>query len=289
MPTPTRRPFAALLISAFLALPAIAQTDPPATPADRVVASVGGTEITLGHVAATVSLLPEQYQALPDAVLFELVTDQLIRQAALADAMAQEITPQIRAGLDNERRAFLAAAMLENLAGEEIGEEAIEAAYAERYADAAAQVEYNASHILVATREEAEELVALLADGADFATLARDHSIGPTGPQGGNLGWFGRGMMVAPFEEAVVALEPGQVSSPVETQFGWHVVKLDETRAATPPALADVRADIEATLRQERLDTAVNALVAAAGVTQPEDAPDPGLIRDMSIFEPAED
>jgi peptidyl-prolyl cis-trans isomerase C len=191
----------------------------------------------------------------------------------------------LRAGIDNERRAFLAATMLERLGGEEIGEDAIRAAYEARYAAAAAGTEYNAAHILVETREEAAEIAGLLADGADFAELARERSTGPTGPQGGDLGWFGPGMMVAPFEAAVVALEPGQVSGPVQTQFGWHVVRLNDIRAAVPPALDEVRDGIEAELRQERLQAAVAAMVAEAGVTRPDAAPDPALIRDMSIFD----
>jgi peptidyl-prolyl cis-trans isomerase C len=179
--------------------------------------------------------------------------------------------------------------MLERLGAADISEEAIEAAFAARYADAAAQTEYNASHILVETREEAEDLLAELANGAEFAELARDRSIGPTAARGGNLGWFGRGMMVAPFEEAVVALRPGEVSEPVQTQFGWHVIMLDDTRNAAPPALEDVRAELVDALRARQLDAAVADLVDQAGVTRADPMPDPALIRDPAIFETGAD
>jgi peptidyl-prolyl cis-trans isomerase C len=211
------------------------------------------------------------------------------RQAALAASMEADITPRMQAGLDNERRAFLAATMLERLGAAEISEDAIEAAFAARYADAAAQTEYNASHILVETREAAEDLLSELANGAEFAELARDRSIGPTAARGGNLGWFGRGMMVAPFEEAVVALRPGEVSEPVQTQFGWHVITLNDTRNAAPPALEDVRAELVDELRRQQIETAVADLVEQAGVTMADPMPDPALIRDSTIFETGAD
>ena len=271
---------AALAACAAFAVPAVAETA-----ADTVLATVGDTAITLGHVASTVGHLPDQYRALPDEVLLDLITDQLIRQTALAEALEGAITPRMQAGLDNERRAFLAATMLERLDSEVIGEDALRAAYEAQYAQAAAQTEYNAAHILVETREEAEEIAGLLADGADFADLARERSIGPSGPRGGDLGWFAAGTMVPPFEEAVVALQPGQVSGPVQTQFGWHVVRLNDIRAATPPAFDEVREQIEAMLRQERLEAAVAALVDEAGVTRPDTLPDAALIRDPAIFD----
>lgn len=83
-----------------------------------------------------------------------------------------------------------------------------------------------ASHILVKTEDEINELVQKLADGADFAELAQEYSLCPSGRQGGDLGFFGKGMMVKPFEDTAFALEVGEVSAPVETQFGWHLVKL---------------------------------------------------------------
>ena len=83
-----------------------------------------------------------------------------------------------------------------------------------------------ASHILVKTEDEINKLVEKLADGADFAELAQEYSLCPSGRQGGDLGFFGKGMMVKPFEDAAFALEVGEVSAPVETQFGWHLVKL---------------------------------------------------------------
>lgn len=102
-----------------------------------------------------------------------------------------------------------------------------------------------ARHILVDTREQAEALRAQILDGADFAQLAREHSTDPgSGPNGGDLGWFGRGVMVAPFEEAAFALPVGRVSEPVETAFGFHLILVEERQEAEEPAFTDEVAEL---------------------------------------------
>ena len=85
-----------------------------------------------------------------------------------------------------------------------------------------------ASHILVKTEEEANDLLAKLNEGADFGELAEEHSLCPSKRDGGDLGYFGKGMMVKPFEDAAFSMEAGEVSQPVETQFGWHLIKLTD-------------------------------------------------------------
>lgn len=97
-------------------------------------------------------------------------------------------------------------------------------------AQLAPATEVRARHILVRTEAEARELVERLNRGGDFATLARSHSIGPSKRNGGDLGYFRKGMMVAPFEEAAFALDIGEVSEPIKTQFGWHVIKVEDRR-----------------------------------------------------------
>ena len=197
--------------------------------ADTVLATVNGTEITVGSLIAMTAMLPQEYQQLPDEVLFDGMLDQLIQQELLAVAAEADMTPLREAGLANAARNFLATSLVEEVAREPVTDEELQAVYDEIFAAVEPSVEYNASHILVETEEEAAEIVTLLADGADFAELATERSTGPSGPNGGQLGWFGPGMMVAPFEEAVMALEIGDVSGPVETQFGWHVIILNDS------------------------------------------------------------
>jgi len=130
-----------------------------------------------------------------------------------------------------------------------------------------------------------DSVIELLEGGADFAATAQEKSTGPSGPSGGELGWFGPGMMVPEFEAAVIELEAGAVSAPVQTQFGWHVVKLNETRTSPLPTLDDLRAELTTEVQQEELNTLLETLSAAADVTLPEEgAFDPSLIQNIDLL-----
>lgn len=255
------------------------------TTAATVLATVDGTDITIGHVVALRGRLPEQYQNLPDEILFNGIVEQLIQQTVLMKALEANIDKRTALGLENEGRAFLASEMLARLSEREVKEEDLRAAYAELYDGAVPEQEYNASHILVETEDKAKELIALLADGADFATLAKENSTGPSGPNGGELGWFGKGMMVEPFENAVLALAAGEISPPVETQFGWHVVKLNDIRDIAVPTFEDVRPDLSMELQQKLVEEELAKLTAAANITRVEVDVDPAVIRDVSVFD----
>lgn len=274
---------AAMAVSACVALPAAAQDE---TTADTVVATVNGTDITVGHMIVARAILPEQYQQLPDEVLFQGILDQLVQQTALSDDFDGELPPRVTLSLENERRSLTAGERIENVMAEPLDEAEIEAAYQEQYASAEPTQEFNASHILVETEEEAQELKTQLDEGADFAELAAEKSTGPSGPSGGSLGWFGPGMMVPAFEEAVQGMDAGAVSNPVQTQFGWHVIKLNETRNADVPALDDVREEIELQVRQTRVQNAIEAITAEADVNRtPAEGVDPSVLKNTDWLE----
>jgi len=268
-------------VTALMSLPATAQDTPTA---DTVLATVNGSDITLGHVIAMQQMLPSEYQELPDNVLLDGLLEQLVQQEVLAAVAEQDMTRRMELGLENERRAFLAAMLLDGIGMADLSEEEVQAEYDAQYGNAGAVTEYNAAHILVETEEEAQALIEDLAEGADFAELAQEHSTGPTGPSGGDLGWFTAGMMVPSFEEAVFALEVGEVSAPVETQFGWHVVVLNDTREQEPPGLEQVRAELEDGLRRARVDAALTDLTAEADIERPEIEIDPSVIRDLDLL-----
>lgn len=248
-----------------VAMPAHAQED---VTADTVVATVNGVEITLGHVLSVRLGLPEQYQQLPNDVLWSGIIEQLMQQELMAQKDTTRETRRIRLALENERRALLAQQGLATFAEAVLTEEAIQAAYEAKYLQAADEKEFNASHILVETEEEAIAIVSELAGGADFASLARAKSTGPSGPNGGELGWFGAGMMVPEFQSAVEGLTVGAVSVPVQTQFGWHVIKLNETRIKEAPALETVRAQLANTLQQDAIAAELDRLMSQSELTQ---------------------
>jgi peptidyl-prolyl cis-trans isomerase C len=252
-----------LALAAAVALPVAAQDEPGV---DTVVATVNDTEITLGHMLVARASLPQQYQQLPDDVLFKGILDQLVQQTALADSFTGELPPRVTLSIENETRSLTAGEAIEGVMAEDVSDEELQAAYDAQYKDAEPEQEFNASHILVETKEEADAIKVELDGGADFAEVAKEKSTGPSGPGGGSLGWFGPGMMVPAFEEAVAGMEAGSVSDPVETQFGWHVIKLNETRTGEAPALEDVREELETQVRQTKVQEAIESLTEAAEV-----------------------
>jgi len=255
--------FAAIILSAATA--SAVQAEPSA---DTVVASVNGTEITVGHMILVRESLPEQYRNLPNEQLFDGILEQLIQQTLLADLIGDKDSREIRLTLENDRRLMKASQAVEELSAEAIGEDEIAASYDDRYADADMGMEYDASHILVETEEAAVNLIDKLQAGADFVELAKEFSTGPSGPGGGALGWFGLGMMVPPFEAAVVAMEKGAISSPVKTDFGWHVIKLNDTRAISAPALDEVRGEIIAELQRIAIERRIDELRQQATISR---------------------
>jgi peptidyl-prolyl cis-trans isomerase C len=275
----TKRILAGAALSALMITPAMAQD------ADTVLATINGQNITLGHIIVAHSQLPEQYQALPDDVLLTGILEQLVQQEIVATAARDDLSAAMRLGLENEERAYVAALTLDDIAMAEIPADELQAAYDAEFGAMEAITEYNASHILVESQEEAQALVEDLEGGADFAELAREHSTGPSGPNGGQLGWFTAGMMVPTFEEAVFALDVGEVSPPVETRFGWHVIILNDSRDQAAPALEEVREQLEEGLRQARVDSYIESLTAAAEIDRPELDIDPALIRNLDLLD----
>ncbi len=255
--------FAAIILGAVTA--SAVQAEPSA---DTVVASVNGTEITVGHMILVREGLPEQYRNLPNEQLFDGILEQLIQQTLLADLIGDTDSREIRLTLENDRRLMKASQAVEELSAQAIGEDEIAASYDARYADADMGMEYDASHILVETEEAAVNLIDKLQAGADFVELAKEFSTGPSGPGGGALGWFGLGMMVPPFEAAVVAMEKGAISSPVKTDFGWHVIKLNDTRAISAPALGEVRSEIIAELQRTAIEGQIEELRQQATINR---------------------
>jgi len=275
---------AAAALTVGLSFSAMAQDDYDAR---TVLATVNGTDITLGHVVALLDRLPQQYKDLPDQQLYTGILDQLINQTIFAQSLSaspETDSYQMRLTVENERVALLANRVITDLSGAEVSDADIQAAYAEKYADFVGQQQFNASHILVATEEEAQALIEALEGGADFAELAQEKSTGPSGPNGGNLGWFGLGQMVPPFEAAVTSLEVGAISAPVETQFGFHVVKLNDTRTTEPPTLEEERAVLSQAINEGRTEEALKAIQDEATVVRAEVTIPASAIREIEML-----
>ncbi|MGH1463996.1 MAG: peptidylprolyl isomerase [Cognatishimia sp.] len=270
-------------VALLLATPAFSDDSPNA---DTVVATVNGQEVTLGHMLAIRATLDAQYQSLPDDVLFNGILDQLVQQNLLAQSFGGDTPKRVALALENTKVSMLAAEVLEEVITSKVDDAAVQAAYDAKYANFAGSREFHASHILVPTEEEAAAITADIRGGADFASIAQEKSTGPSGPGGGDLGWFGPGQMVAPFEDAVKSLEVGTVSDPVQTQFGWHVIKLNDSRLQEAPALEAVRGEILAEVQRVAIDAEITRLTETADVDRSAaDAIDPAILKQVDLLE----
>lgn len=275
---------AAAILATQMASPLAAQ-DSTNLSADTVVATVNGQDITLGHMIAARATLPEQFDQAAPQDLYNGILQQLIQQTALAQRV-DNLPPLVALTLENEERSLKAGEAVEAAMLTAITDEDIQAAYDAQFADAEPQEEYNASHILVETEEDAVAVKEEIEGGAEFAAVAREKSTGPSGPNGGELGWFGPGMMVPSFEAAVIALEVGEVSAPIQTQFGWHVITLNDARKQSVPTLDDVREELMATLRNEAARTIITSAPDGQDVVLSElEGIDPSILTQRELLE----
>jgi peptidyl-prolyl cis-trans isomerase C len=156
--------------------------------------------------------------------------------------------------LEHEKRSAKAAQMVSKVIKNFPTKSLVETAYNKLKDNAQNALEYNASHILLKTEKEAQEILGKLNKKEDFKELAIKNSIGPSGKNGGNLNWFDLSNMVPEFSTAVMVLEEGKVSQPVKTKFGWHVIKLNETREKKIPDFSEVSPQIASDLRQKKIE-----------------------------------
>lgn len=233
-----------LTYAALGAIGLVALTAALAPAQAKVLAKVNGVEITDEDLKIAMEDLgpgvPHQLQgkARESYVLDFLIDEQLVVQKAQADKLAE--TPDFAKKMAYLRDKALMETLLGNVAKEAATDAAIKATYDEAAKNQKPETEYHAHHILVPTEEEAKKALARVKGGEDFAKVAGEVSKDP-GSKGGDLGWFTKDRMVPEFGDAASKLKPGELSEPVKTQFGWHIIKLDETRPKTFPPLDQIK------------------------------------------------
>lgn len=237
--------------------------------ADTVVAELNGEPITFGEVAAFQQTIPnaagmETSQILPRLIEF-YVDQQLIKQAAAGRGLEND--PQVIEQLERLKDQMIQQAYLRDEIADRVTDDKIRATYDERVKDMEQETEIRARHILVKTQDEAEAIRREIADGAKFEDVAREKSTGPSGPQGGDLGYFVAGTMVPEFSEAAFAMEPGDVSDPVQTDFGWHVIKVEDRRMKPLPTYEELLPQIRDELSNEAVDLIMTELRGRATIT----------------------
>jgi peptidyl-prolyl cis-trans isomerase C len=215
---------------------------------DPVVAKVNGAEIRQSEVdvaeAEVGTNLPGNTpEAKRDALIAYLVDINLLAQAAEQKKMTQQ--PGFERKMELARKRVLMEAIMEQAVKDAASEAEMKKLYDESVKKMTPQEEVRASHILVETEEKAKELVAQLNKGADFAKLAKENSKDPGSADGGDLGYFTKDQMVPEFAEAAFKLDKGKISDPVKSQFGFHIIKVEDKRKQPAPAFADVKPQLE--------------------------------------------
>lgn len=281
-----------LTSSLTLAVPSAMAQDTPVAPAeaapapapDTVVATVGGETITEADIAFAAEDLQQELSQMPPEERRAFLVTVLIDMKVMAKAAREQQMDQtetFRRRLQYlEERALRRAYFADKIAAG-VTPEAVQAAYDAFVAGFQPQEEVHARHILVATRQDAEAIKAELAAGKPFELLAMEKSTDPSGAQnGGDLGFFSRGMMVKPFEDAAFALtEPGQLSEPIESQFGWHIIKLEEKRQSQPPSLEEVGPQLQQQVMFKAFEDSVGTLKQGLAIDIPDAALAEGVKR----------
>lgn len=264
-------------------LPAAAQED-----TDKVIATIGGKPVYQSELSLAMTDLDQQFDRLPDeqktaAALSALLDIKLMAQQAENAGFGKGVEFERRLGFLKDRA--LHNDYFKSKVVDGVTEEAVRERYEKEVAATPPEKEIKARHILVDSEEQAKAVIEALDGGADFVELAKERSTGPSGPQGGDLGYFTRGRMVPEFEEAAFALEKdGYTKEPVKTQFGWHIIKVEDMRDRPPPAFEQVGEQIRRVLLQEQY----LALIQEAREATTVEVTDPELRKLLDTMTPAE-
>jgi len=263
--------FRLLLAAAFaalLALPVVAQGFKPGD--DPVIAKVDGTEVRLSDVFNAQRSLPAEYRELPLQLIYTQLLDKVIDRKLAANAGRKEKLQEsegFKRQLAFATEGILEQTWMRKQVEKAVSEETLRQRFAKAIADWKGEDEVSARHILVETENDARAIVKQLEGGADFAKIAREKSIDPSAKQnGGDLGYFPREAMVKEFSEAAFTLKVGQISAPVKSKFGWHVIKLDGRRPAPPPSFDEAADQLRDEISREVMAEATKKLRAGAKI-----------------------
>lgn len=237
---------------------------------DPVVATVNGVKVHRSMLAEAQQLLPPQYQKIPLAQIYPALVDSVIdMKLAAADAREKKLDqdPEFKKLMRRIEDQMLQRSSLQKIMSEGITEDAVRARYDKMVAGQGGAEEVHARHILVKTEDEAKAIIKELAGGADFETLAKEKSTGPSGPNGGDLGFFAKGQMVPAFEKAAFSMDKGEVTDEaVKTQFGYHVIKVEAKRKSEAPSFEKMEQQLRNELSQEKATTFVTGLRKGAKI-----------------------
>lgn len=266
MPLRTLRAAAIALTFASAAVPAWA-ADP--APADPVVATVNGQEIKRSDVVALQQTIP-QLRQVPVEMVFDQLLDHLLSTRLLvAEARKQNLQndPQVKERVQELENQVLQQVYLKKTVEPQLTDEALKARYDEQMKKQPVKEEVHARHVLLASEDEAKKVIAELDKGKSFEDVAKEKSTGPSASTGGDLGYFTKDEMVPEFAEAAFKMKPGEYTkAPVKTQFGWHVIKVEDKRSAPPPKFEEMKDELKEQMAEELASKLVEDLRAKADI-----------------------
>ncbi len=257
--------------------PAAAAAAPAAAPVDpnAVVATVNGEKLTEADLGLAEGELSQQFAQMPPeqrraAALSAAIEIRVMAAQAVATGLDKD--PEFQRRMAFLQQRALHGEMVEKGVVDKVTDAEVRARYDQEIANTPPVNEVHARHILVKTKEEAVAIIKQLDGGADFQKLANEHTSDPSGKtNGGDLGWFGPGQMVPEFDKAAFALEVGKYTKePVQSQFGWHVIKLEDKRTKQPPAFDDVKDQAKQAVIRDKYFALVKQLRGAAKVEIPD-------------------
>ncbi len=262
---------------ALIAAPAWTQTAAKAAKpaanasADPVVARVNGTELHRSDVIEAIRGLPPQVQQQPIERLYPALLDQMVGTMLVSQAGRKaklQDDPEVKKRLALVQDQLIADAYVQRLLKKQVTDQKLHARYDKFVKDAPPREEVHARHILVANEDEAKAIIAELKKGADFHKLAQEKTTDPSGKSsGGDLGYFTKEDMVPEFADAAFKLKPGEITdTPVKTQFGWHVIKVEDRRTAKPPTFEQIKPKLTNEMSRELVGDKVKELRTAAKI-----------------------
>ena len=227
--------------------------------ADTPFIEVNGKIIKFGSAIIAFSKIQQSNVNFDKNTIFSQIVQQLVNEELLSQKIDKENKLTLLA-LEHEKRSAKAAQMVSKILKNFPNDELVKSAYQNLTNDFKGSLEYNASHILVKEEGQATAIRKDISNGKNFEALAKEHSIGPSGKNGGKLNWFDLGSMVPEFSTALMVLSEGDISQPVQTKFGWHLIKLNKTREKKIPEFQKIRAQLVQNLRQKKINDYLNSL-----------------------------
>ena len=252
--------------------------------ADTPFIEVNGKIIKFGSAIIAFSKIQQRNVNFDENTIFSQIVQQLVNEELLSQKIDKENKLTLLA-LEHEKRSAKAAQMVSKILKNFPNDELVKSAYQNLTNEFKGSLEYNASHILVKEEGQAKTIRKDISNGKNFEALAKEHSIGPSGKNGGNLNWFDLGSMVPEFSTALMVLSEGDISQPVQTKFGWHLIKLNKTREKKIPEFQEIKAQLVQNLRQKKINDYLKSLTENSEISFVGKNINPNEITNIKLLE----